>query len=125
MITTDDEHLFHKINSVKRELIEPHTLAKSLRRRFYYIAGLSGLSSSIYGSAKKLEDIGLLDRFTTYYSEEKIDMPNDYLTALTPFEANVGLHQCEKYYDRIKARRNVAVLYDHYLKEHSNIKTTN
>ena len=77
MITTDDEQLFHKINSVKRELIEPHTLAKSFRRRFYYIAGLSGLSRSVYGSAKKLEDIGF-DRFTTYYSEEKIDMPNDY-----------------------------------------------
>jgi dTDP-4-amino-4,6-dideoxygalactose transaminase len=122
MITTDNEQLFHKIKSVRRELIEPHTLAKSLRRRFYYIAGLSGLSNSIYGPAKKLENIGLLDQFTRYYSEDKIDMPDDYLMALTPFEANVGLRQCKKYYDRIKARRNVAMLYDHYLKDHSNIK---
>ena len=122
MITTDDEQLFRKINSVKEELIKPHTTFKALRRRFYYIAGLSGLSSSVYGLTKKLENIGILDQFTKYYSEDEIDMPNDYLTSLTPFEANVGLRQCKKYHERIKARRNVALLYDHYLKEHSNIK---
>jgi perosamine synthetase len=58
-----------------------------------------------------MERYGFLDRFVKYHDPGKIDMPNDYLQAMTGIEARVGTVQCQSYAEIIRHRRNLARVY--------------
>jgi dTDP-4-amino-4,6-dideoxygalactose transaminase len=63
-----------------------------------------------------LENSGMLNGFTQYFDEKKIDMPSDYQIQMSGVEAKVGIVQIEKYHDVIQTRRKYSAYYSSALK---------
>lgn len=122
MITTDDAGLAATIRRVRLHRVAPASLAKSISRRLYFLASSIALQNFSYGFVRKLSELGALDRVTKYYSEEKIDMPLDYLSGLTAFEAEVGISQVEKYDAIVAHRRRLAKFYNASLGDATHLK---
>lgn len=115
MVTTDDEKLYEKLKQIRDQKIKKPTLKKSFKRILYLLSVYPTFYGPVYGIINKLERSGLLNRFTKYYDEEKIDMPNDYLEGMTRVEARVGRCNINKYESIISNRRKIADKYISYL----------
>ena len=121
MVTTDDEGLAKRLREVRSRKLTPGTISKSIARRIYYVAALFGLWPPLFGGVKLLQKTGAIDRFVKYYNDDEIDMPSDYLTGLTEFEALIGSRQCELYDDVVSHRRSIANQYYQGLKNSQGI----
>lgn len=117
MLTTDDERLAAAVRRLRDERITPASWTKSLRRFAYLAATYPAFWGPIHSLVNRLEHSGLLDRFVKYYDESIIDMPPDYLTAMTAVEARVGRAQVAKYRNIVEHRRAVADQYTRRLAE--------
>ena len=113
MVTTDDDVVAKKLRFLRETEMEPATIKKSFLRRLYFLVGLT-FWPPIYSSTKFFQNQGFIDRFVKYYQEDQIDMPQDFLTQLTGFEATIGLRQCSNYHNIVSRRQKVARFYfDH------------
>jgi dTDP-4-amino-4,6-dideoxygalactose transaminase len=111
MVTTDDPELAAALIAEKSRLVAPAPLLKSVRRTLYLLALYAAFWPPLFGLTEQLRHAGLLDRFTRYYDENVIDMPRDYLVALSPVEARVGIVQARRLDAFIDARRTYANYY--------------
>ena len=116
MVTTDDENFARKLRTSRDDILVPASLTKSIKRLMYLLAVYPAFSNMGYSLVNRLERSGLLDYFVKYHDPKLIDMPVDYLQALTSIEARVGVEQCHKYAKIIKHRRKLARLYLNGLK---------
>lgn len=114
MVTTDDAELAERLRRRRAEMLAPATVQKSIMRRVYALAVMAAFWPPLFWITDRLRRAGLLDRFTRYYDGEKIDMPSDYLSAMTGFEARIGRMQTGRLGSMIAARR----AYDSYYREH-------
>lgn len=112
MVTTDDDDLAARLRALAAERLEAATWGKSLRRLLYLLAAYPAFSRGIYGLVNRLEHLGLLARFVRYYDEGAIDMPSDFLRAMTRVEARVGRAQTRRYRGIVAARQARARRYD-------------
>lgn len=122
MVTTDDDLLAARLRLIRAQRVAPATLAKSLARRLYLIASRVALTRPVYGAVRWASNLGVLDRFVRYYEDNRIDMPADYLSGLTGFEAAVGVQQCAAYPDVIAHRRALAAQYNEGLASLSSLQ---
>jgi len=104
MITTDDETLYNKLKYFRDHFTSPSNWKKSMRRLIYFLAVYAAFSEKIYGIINRMERSGLIDQFVKYYDEFKIDMPPDYLEAITALEARVGIVNLSRYEDIVRNR---------------------
>jgi perosamine synthetase len=111
MVTTDDDELAERLREIRSRRLAPAPLRKSLLRSLYLLATLVAFQPMVYGLVRRLERSGWLDRFSRYYDEAVIDLPEDALVAMTPVEARVGIVQLRKYRAMIAARRRWAGFY--------------
>lgn len=111
MVTTESAALAARIREIRDQRLSKPAFVKSLRRLLYLFATIPAFTESGYTWVNRLERSGLLDRFVRYYDENCIDMPGDYLEALTSVEARVGSAQVERYSEIISSRRAVAEWY--------------
>lgn len=111
MVTTDDDDLAARLHVLRDQRLGPASGAKSLRRLLYLLAVIPAFFGPVYGLVDRLRRAGWLDRFTRYYDEGAIDMPADYLQALTPLEARVGLANLRRWPAIVAARRAAAAHY--------------
>ncbi len=111
MVTTDDSELASALIAERSRLVAPAPLLKSVTRLLYFGALYAAFWPPLFGLTETLRHAGLLDRFTRYYDEATIDMPADYLTALTPVEARIGSVQARRLDSFIAARRTYADYY--------------
>ncbi len=111
MVTTNDVALAERLRVLCAEQIRAPGVKKNLARRAYVLAAWTAFTRPVYGAVNWLERIGALSKFTTYYSEETVMMPSDYLDGMTAIEARVGQLQCGKYKDIVAHRRAVAKIY--------------
>lgn len=109
MVTTDNDELAVRLKNLRDERLKPATFMKSLRRLFYLLSVYLAFWEPIYSYVNRLERSGLLNKFVTYYDENVIDMPSDYLKMMSNVEARVGLVQLEKYDNIIRKRKEVAL----------------
>ena len=115
MLTTDDGALAEAVRARRAARLAPASAAKSLRRLLYLLAVYPAFSPLFYGIVHGLQKAGALDRLTRYYRDDRVDMPDDFLEALTGVEARVGTAQTAKYRDIVSRRRDIAALYDREL----------
>ncbi len=113
MVTTDNESLAQALIRWRAERLTPAGWGKMISRLCYALAVAPAFWPPLFAVTDRLRRAGLLDRFTRYYDESEIDMPADYLAALTPVEARVGRVQTGKLKDMIAARR----AYNSYYRE--------
>jgi dTDP-4-amino-4,6-dideoxygalactose transaminase len=106
MVTTDDEALAQRLREIRRQRLVNPGLRKSLRRLLYLAAVYPAFHPKLYGVVLALQEARLLNRFTAYYDESLIDMPADYLEAMSRVEARVGLVQTARYRDIVAKRRS-------------------
>ena len=118
MVTTDDRDLAARVARQRDAMLLPAGWQKQLLRCVYALAALTAFWPPLFGLTARLRDAGLLDRFTRYFSDDLIEMPSDYLAAMTPFEARVGQRTAPRLPALIAARR----AYDaHYRRELADI----
>ena len=108
MLTTDDARLAAVLRSARDRELSTATIAKGLRRVAYLAAVLPAFLPWPYTLVARLKDRGLLDRFVRYYRPDVIDMPADYLQAMHPIEARVGMAQLRRHRAILAARRSRA-----------------
>jgi len=116
VVTTDSDALADSLRRVRDAKVRRPPWTKGLRRRLYLASVYPAFAGPVYGFVNWLERSGLLDRFTRYYDEGRIDMPADYLRGLTAVEARVGRSQLRRLGAVIAHRRRVAALYDEALR---------
>jgi len=117
MVLTDNIELYGKLKELRsRKLVKPSIL-KSLKLWLYLNAVYFGFNSFVYSFVNRCERSGLLEKFVSYYDENLIDMPKDYLEEMRPIQARVGIVQCGKYQKIIAHRRRIASLYHKHLKK--------
>jgi len=121
IVTTDDEVFARQLKETRDKLLIPAKPIKSFKRLLYLLAVYPAFSRIGYGLVNRLERSGLLDYFVKYHDPKLIDMPIDYLQAMTPIEARVGIVQCRKYIKIIKHRRKLARAYLDGLKGQSEL----
>lgn len=118
MVTTDDERLADRLVEFRSATLTPASVLHLLKRIAYALAVLPAFWPPVFGLTDRLRRMGVLDRFTRYYSPDRIDMPADHLVAMTGFEARVGLGQTAVLRDRINARRRYDAFYRDALVDH-------
>src|SRR5690606_3149979 len=91
-------------------------MARGLTRALYLAAASAALTPGAFGIVDRIRRLGLIDRFTEYYSDDKIDMPSDHLVGMSRAEASAGLRQVQGYDSIIAHRRSVAAIYDEELR---------
>lgn len=121
MVTTDDDVLYERLRQLRNERLQPASVMKSLRRLIYLFAIYPSFWPPIYGLVNRLERSGVLDRFTKYYDEGVIDMPEDYLEQMSKVEARVGVTQLQKYNQIVEKRVSVTQEYFAELKAVDNL----
>lgn len=118
MVTTNDEALAQQLEDFRSATITPASLLHLLKRIAYALAVLPAFWPPVFGWTDRLRRMGVLDRFTRYYSPGRIDMPADHLIAMTGFEARVGLGQTALLRQRIETRRHYDSFYRAALADH-------
>ena len=108
MLTTDDDGLAAILRRARDHELRAATVGKGLRRAAYLAAILPAFLPWPYALVTRLKDWGLLDRFVRYYRPDVIDMPADYLEAMHPIEARVGMAQLRRHRAILTARRSRA-----------------
>lgn len=122
IVTTDDDVFLQSLKTEREKLLSPSSRLKSFKRWLYLCACVIAFNRYVYGFINRLEKSGLLNRFVKYFDETKIDMPADYLEAMAPIEARVGMAQCDKYEQIIVHRRELARYYYAQLKRIPNFQ---
>lgn len=122
MITSDDEAFYRKLKILRDEKLRPASWKKDFRRQSYLAAVYPTFWEPIYGLVNRLERYGILDSFTQYYDESKIDMPSDYLQQMSPVEARVGIVNISCYERIIDNRRAAAQYYFNHLPDRMGFK---
>jgi dTDP-4-amino-4,6-dideoxygalactose transaminase len=122
MITTDDKVLFDRLKQLRVNTLRPSGWKKSCRRILYFIAVYPTFLEGFYGIINKLERMSWLNKFVKYYDEFVVDMPPDYLEAMTKVEARVGKANIDRYHEIIKSHIDAVNLYSNLLKSHSDIR---
>lgn len=120
MLTIKDTDIANKI----RELapLKKQSVVSNLISRAYTFITCFAFSNVLYRITYTLQHkTNLLSRFTTYYNEDSIDLPNDYDYQMSNFEAEIGLLSITGKYDsRVSNRREIAQIYLKKLKDISN-----
>lgn len=121
MVTTDDALLARRLRDVRAARLNGPSLLRGLQRAVYLAAATLALTPTLFTIVDRIRRLGLIDRFTEYYNEAVIDMPDDYLTGMSRAEASVGVRQTAAYHGIIAHRQKIAALYDDVLRNHSEI----
>jgi dTDP-4-amino-4,6-dideoxygalactose transaminase len=116
MITTDYGRLYRRLKEHRDRSLRPAGRKKSLCRIIYFAAVYPAFWKHLYGIVNHLENSSMLNSFTRYFDEKKIDMPSDYQIQMSGVEAKVGIVQIEKYHDIIQTRRQYSAYYSSALK---------
>jgi dTDP-4-amino-4,6-dideoxygalactose transaminase len=116
----NDCSLEKKLKKFRKENMH-FSFLKGFKRLSYLIAIFIAFSPTIYSFINWLERKGLLNSFTVYYNEEKIDMPSDWDILPCALEARVGLTQLKKYDKIVELRNKAAITYSSQLKENNEI----
>jgi perosamine synthetase len=114
MVTTDDTDLAEALRAVRARMVTPASRARTWQQIAYALAVGPAFWPPFFAVTDRLRRSGVLDRFTRYYAEDRIEMPTDHLVDMTGFQARVGLGQTRTLVDLIKARR----AYDAFYREH-------
>ena len=122
MITTDDYTVYNKLKQLRDNNLNPASWKKSIRRLIYLIAVYLSFTKGSYGVINRLERAGILDQFVKYYDETTINMPDDYLAAMTNVEARVGMANIERYEDIINNRVAAATHYFNVLRDYPGLE---
>lgn len=122
MVTTDDNAFSNRLRKERDDLLAPPGLFKPIKRTIYLLTISLAFTRVIYGLVNRMERYGCLDHFVKYHDPRRIDMPSDYLQAITGLEARVGKAQCQSYAEIITHRRNLAKVYLEGLGCTSNLK---
>lgn len=122
MVTTDDSVFFERLKQQRDQLLTRASWLKSFQRLAYLAAVYPAFSRSGYKLVNKLERAGALARFSDYYDEVSIDMPDDYQVQMTDLEARVGIVQCQKYSKIVDHRRMISAIYHGRLEGISSLK---
>jgi dTDP-4-amino-4,6-dideoxygalactose transaminase len=122
MITADDKALVNKLKQLRDNVLSPASWKKSIRRLIYFLAVYPTFSEGLYGIINRLERAGFLNQFVKYYDEFTIDMPSDYLEAMTNVEARVGRANLKRYHEILKNHIEGANHYFTALKNYSGFK---
>jgi dTDP-4-amino-4,6-dideoxygalactose transaminase len=119
MLTMRDAAVAERIREWRDRAFTRAGWRKSLARRLYLIATLVAFQSSMYRLVTWLDErTPLLDRFTkAYHLDGTIELPPDYLDAMMPIEARVGLAQLAVYGEVLERRAAHAHYYDEALKD--------
>lgn len=115
MVTTDDDALAGRLRALRDASLQPASFPRAWARRAYLLAAGAALSPPLFGIVSRLKTLGLIDRYTEYYDETRVDMPSDYLQAMTKVESAVGIAQCERYASIVARHRALAEIYDEEL----------
>lgn len=123
MVTTNDEAIYTRLKTYRDEHFTKPSPFKQLRKLAYFLTTYPTFAQTLYGLVSFLEeDTSLLDAFTRYYRDDRIDMPSDSLEFLGKLEARVGLAQLEKYAEISERRREIAHFYDEHLRDLAGIE---
>ncbi len=111
MVTTDNADLADRLRAVRSRMVTPASWTRTWQHIAYALAVGPAFWPPLFGVTDRLRRSGVLDRFTRYYAEDRIEMPADHLVGMTKFQARVGLAQTGKLPDLIKARRSYDTFY--------------
>ncbi|MDH5542798.1 MAG: DegT/DnrJ/EryC1/StrS family aminotransferase [Nitrospinota bacterium] len=115
MVATDDDELARRLRSISRERLKPAPLLKSIRRFFYLLFASFAFIQPVYALLNRLERAGISNPIFTDDDGGETGMPNDFLIAMSPLEARVGMAQLEKL-DRIaESCKKLAKIYNEIL----------
>jgi len=111
MVTTDSDKLYHDLKQLRDRHLTVSDWKKTLRRLLYFLSLYPTFWEPLYGLVNRLERSGILNHFTQYYDDAKIDMPDDYRLQMSSLEAKIGRCNIHKYRKILAARRVAAKIY--------------
>ncbi len=122
MITCNDEGIEKKLRAYRDKNFKRKSMVQNMGRLIYLKSIWISFNPYLYGIVNLLERKGLLNRFTKYYDEEKVDFPGDWDFLPSSFEAKVGLVQLKKYNKIIERRTRNAQQWIESMDGQDNIK---
>lgn len=111
VVLTDDPDLARKLKKFRENNLFRESFKRNVWQRIYLILVFFAFRDTFYGIVNYLDRKGVLSSLSSYYEEDVIDLPNDYLDRMTPVGASVGIKQLERYDEIITKRVKVAQLY--------------
>jgi perosamine synthetase len=117
MISTSSSELAARLRGWRDEHFHPAGRSTGLRRRLYLAAIYPAFWEPLYGLVYWIQTAtpvlkGMTD---AYHLDDQIHFPPDYLSRMTPFEAQVGLVQLQRYAEIIRRRQATARFYTEHL----------
>jgi len=115
--TTNNNELFEKIKKFKDKNFRKQTFIKRFWWILYLIGLYFGFKKPIFNITYFLsEKTPLLNRFTKYYSEDKIYLPEDFQEFFSDVQARIGIEQLNKINDIINKRIEISERFTEELK---------
>ena len=115
MVTTDNESFAEILREERQVLLSDSGFVYAVKKSIYLVAVLVAFNPLIYALVNRLERSGILNRFTKYYDENRIDWPDDGFTWPAGVQARIGRAQCRRYHKIVEHRRHIAELYHRQL----------
>jgi dTDP-4-amino-4,6-dideoxygalactose transaminase len=121
--TTNNSEYYDKLKEYRDTNFKSQSLLKKIWWLLYIIGLRLGFTKTIFDLTYMLsERTRLLDGFLKYYSEDKIDLPEDYNELFSGIQARIGLVQLEKYDEILSNRKRISELYNENLHDSTKIK---
>lgn len=113
---TNSLELYEKIKTYRDGEMNQLPIAIWAKRWLRLVASYAVFNESMYGLLQQARIVGAQKRTRTGSGSSPEEMPHDYATAYTDFQARVGLAQLNKLDTVLAKRRALAELYDRELR---------
>ncbi|MBI2577115.1 DegT/DnrJ/EryC1/StrS family aminotransferase [Candidatus Woesearchaeota archaeon] len=120
MLTTDNEDIYEKVRQFRDRAFFNYTLG-TVKKYLYFYAQFAALSNPGYSLTYWLWKNNIIRPFTQYFKPDTIDLPKDFDSFYSSFQANLGLEQLKKLPEIIEKRKAIAAFYHRQLQGLKNI----
>ena len=106
VLTVNDPELGAKIEQEMALRMKPLRASQNLFARLYLLASFFAFIPFFYSFVFWLQKkTSLLSSETDYYSDDSIELPKDYLSTPSSFQAKVGLRSMKRLDSRVEKRK--------------------
>lgn len=116
MLTTNNYDIYERVKRYRDKHFTKPSPIKQFTKLLYLMAVYVAFNNTLYGFVNFLEEnTRLLNRFTKYFREDRINFPTDFSVNLGGLEARVGQVQIRKHSQIRQRRREIAEYYNEHL----------
>ncbi len=123
MLTTNNQETYQKVKAFQSKNFKKTSILNKQRKKLWFIVSYCFFNNIPYSLIYRLyNNSKIFRKKISNWNIEKINMPKDFKTLLTKFQARLGLAQLEKLEKNIEKRKAIVKVYDKTIKNNNIIK---